>query len=45
MPASAQRFHWVYAAKFLCGEIKPAEPEREGPPPMLRLVEPSAPLN
>ena len=31
MPASDQRFHWVYAAKFLCGEIKPAEPEREGP--------------
>ena len=31
MPASAQRFHWVYAAKFLCGEIKPDEPEREGP--------------
>ncbi len=31
MPASAQRFHWVYAAKFLCGEIKPDDPEREGP--------------
>ena len=31
MPATAQLFHWVYAAKFLCGELKPTEPEREGP--------------
>ena len=31
MPATVQLFHWVYAAKFLCGELKPTEPEREGP--------------
>jgi hypothetical protein len=29
--AAIEQFHWVYAAKFLCGEVKPMEPEREGP--------------
>ncbi len=31
MPATVELFHWVYAAKFLCGELKPSDPQREGP--------------